>query len=204
MSSVSRTHIHRDYEGAKIGMWLFLFTELLLFAGLFLAFIVYRTMHLEEFHHAAQALNVSLGATNTVVLLTSSLTMVLSITAIQKGRKNASIAFLLITLLCAAAFCVIKYIEWSTKIHHGIYPNSPHLAGMSHGEVLFYGLYYTMTGLHALHVLIGAGILISMLPGLIRGKINQGDFIKLENGGLYWHLVDLIWIYLFPLLYLVK
>ena len=197
-------HVHRDYQGAKIGMWLFLFTEVLLFAGLFLAFLVYRSTHLEAFHHAAQALNVTLGGTNTVVLLTSSLTMVLSITAIQKGEKRASLFFLGVTILCAVIFTCIKYVEWSAKIHHGIYPGSPHLAEMPRGEVLFYGLYYTMTGLHALHVFIGAGTLIGMIPLISNGNINKGDFIKLENAGLYWHLVDLIWIYLFPLLYLVK
>lgn len=196
--------MHRDYKGAKLGMWLFLFTELVLFSGLFLSYLVYHGMYPEAFKHAASELNVTLGATNTIILLTSSLTMVLSITALQKGRKGKSIFFLALTVLCALGFLVIKYFEWGAKIHHGIYPGSEHLATLSHGEQLFFGLYYTMTGLHGFHVLVGMVALIVSGAMVKRDAITQHDFIKLENVGLYWHLVDLIWIYLFPLLYLVK
>ncbi len=195
---------HRDYIGAKMGMWLFLFTEILLFAGLFLAYFVYRHMHPEDFHIASDTLNVAMGATNTVVLLTSSLTMVLAITAIQKGRRGLSAFLLVVTILCASAFMVIKYFEWTAKFHHGIYPDSPVVNALPHGQTLFYGLYFTMAGLHGLHVLVGMIALCFMLVWLIRGtRVTQKDFVKLENAGLYWHLVDLIWIYLFPLLYLI-
>lgn len=195
--------IHRDYVGAKIGMWLFLFTELLLFGGLFLAFLVYRSLYLGDFAHASDELNVVLGTFNTVVLLTSSLTMVLAVTAMQKGKKKTAILCLLLTMGCALGFMAVKYVEWSAKIHHGIYPNSHYLLELPRGQALFFGLYYTMTGLHAFHVFIGVVVLAWITVMIQKDKITQHDFIKLENAGLYWHLVDLIWIYLFPLLYLV-
>lgn len=204
VAAPAESSTHRDYTGAKIGMWLFLFTEIVLFAGLFLAYAVYHSMYSEEFKQAAEHLNVTLGALNTVILLTSSLTMVLAITALQKGNSRASVRFVLLTVGFALAFMIVKYFEWTAKFEHGLYPNSSHLQTLPHGEVLFYGLYFTMTGLHGLHVLIGALVLLGMIPFIRNTSINKNDFIKLENAGLYWHLVDLIWIYLFPLLYLVK
>jgi cytochrome c oxidase subunit 3 len=194
---------HRDDTGAKIGMWLFLFTELLLFGGLFLIYSVYRFKHPEDFHHAAAELNVFLGTVNTLILLTSSFTMVLSIHAIQKGEKNRSMFFLGLTILFGILFLVNKYFEWGAKIEHGIYPNSPELLTRNHGEILFYGLYYAMTGLHGVHVLAGVILLSVILFFVAREKINADTFISLENSGLYWHLVDVIWIYLFPLFYLI-
>ncbi|MCX7880405.1 MAG: cytochrome c oxidase subunit 3 family protein [Ignavibacteria bacterium] len=196
-------HTHKDFFGAKIGMWLFLFTEMLLFGGLFLAYMVYRLQYSIDFVIAAQDLNLLLGTINTIILLTSSLTMALSIAAIQRGRKALSIFFLLSTIGFALAFLVIKYFEWTAKFHHGIYPNSPELLNKPNGEIIFYGLYYSMTGLHALHVVVGAILLLFMLLFLWRNKIHKEDYIKLENSGLYWHLVDLIWIFLFPLFYLI-
>lgn len=195
--------MHKDYTGAKIGMWLFLFTELLLFGGMFLVYSVYRTMHPEAFHHAAMELNVLIGTINTVVLLTSSLTMVLAITALQKGGRKLSVLFLVLTIAMAGVFMVNKYFEWSHKIHLGLYPNSPDLLDLPPGEILFYGLYYLMTGLHGFHVLVGMIILSVVAVMVWRGSITQTDFVKLENSGLYWHLVDLIWIFLFPLFYLI-
>ncbi len=194
---------HRDDTGAKIGMWLFLFTELLLFGGLFLLYAVYRYIHQEEFHHAAAELNLVMGTANTLILLTSSLTMVLSISSIERGNKKSSILCLVLTILLGAAFLINKYFEWSAKIHHGIFPDSPDLLTRSHGEILFYGLYFVMTGLHGLHVLIGIVVLSVMLVLVIRGRIGPSRFVALENSGLYWHLVDIIWIYLFPLFYLI-
>lgn len=194
---------HRDYTASKLGMWLFLFTELLLFGGLFLAYAVYRTLHPEAFHHAAMELNTIIGTINTVVLLTSSLTMVLSITVLQKNSRRLSALFIFLTIILAGVFMVNKYFEWSAKIHHGIYPNSPDMLTLPNGEILFYGLYYVMTGLHGLHVLIGMVLLGVILAGVWRRSITSTDFIKLENSGLYWHLVDLIWIFLFPLFYLI-
>ena len=195
--------IHRDDEASKLGMWIFIFTELLLFGGLFLVYAVFRAKYSEDFHIAAMELNAFVGTTNTVILLLSSMTVAMSITAIQKGNKDLSIKLIAATLLLAAIFMVNKYFEWSGKIHHGLYPGSEVMLGLNRGQLLFFGLYYATTGLHALHVFIGMAILAVMLFRIKSGKITHDNFVHLENGGLYWHLVDLIWIFLFPLLYLV-
>jgi cytochrome c oxidase subunit 3 len=197
-------HIHRDDVGAKMGMWLFLFTEVLLFGGMFLIYAVYRYQFPDQFRVAAMELNTGIGTLNTVILLTSSLTVALSIAAIQKKNKFFSILMLSITILFALMFMVNKYFEWSAKFSHGIYPGSEDLLNRPDGQILFYGLYYVMTGLHGLHVIIGVVILLFMLVFIVRNKITFGNYIKLENSGLYWHLVDLIWIFLFPLFYLIQ
>ena len=194
---------HRDYTGAKIGMWLFLLSEILLFGGLFILYSTYRYKNPIEFHLAAWELNRVLGTLNTLILLTSSLTMVLSISSIQKGNRRGSASFLMATIFLGLLFLIIKYAEWTAKIEHGIYPNSPRLLGRSKGEILFYGLYYSMTGLHGLHVVVGILVLSAMLFLMMKGKINENRFIPLENSGLYWHLVDIVWIFLFPLFYLI-
>jgi len=194
---------HLDYTGSKLGMWLFLFTEILLFGGLFLIYSVYRAVHPEEFHAAAKELSTTVGAINTVVLLTSSLTMALAIAALRQGKRNASIIYQSITILFGIAFLVNKYFEWSGHIQQGIYPNSPELLSRGHGEILFYGLYYVMTGLHGLHVIAGLVLIGIMLSFTLKGSVSGDTFGRLENTGLYWHLVDVIWIYLFPLFYLI-
>ena len=193
---------HRDDVGAKVGMWLFLFTELMLFGMLFLIYAVYRASYTEDFHHAALELNVALGSFNTFVLLTSSLTMVLSIAALSRRDKSLSMSLLLATIVLAGLFMVNKYFEWMAKIHHGLYPGSEHMRELPHGEQLFYGLYYTMTGLHGLHVIVGIVLLSFMLYRVAKDKITPDRYVMLENSGLYWHLVDLIWIFLLPLFYL--
>jgi cytochrome c oxidase subunit III len=198
------SHIeHRDYVGAKLGMWLFLFTEIILFGGMFLLYSIYRDVHSADFHEAGTEMSVAIGAVNTLILLTSSLTMVLSISAIKRGAANRSILFQAATILLGLAFLGNKYMEWSDHIRHGFYPDSPALLTMSHGKILYFGLYYVMTGIHGLHVLIGAGVICFMLVLTKRGVITSGDYVKLENTGLFWHLVDVIWIYLFPLFYLI-
>jgi len=199
----NKEETHRDYAGAKLGMWLFLFTEMLLFGGMFILYSVYRFNYPAEFHTAAKELDTTIGAVNTLILLTSSLTMALSIAALHKGNKQLSLVLQVVTMLLGAAFLGNKYMEWGVKIHHGIYPNSEHLLSLGKGQILFYGLYFVMTGLHGLHVLIGIGIFMFMFNFTVRGKITAGDAVKLENSGLYWHLVDIIWVYLFPLFYLI-
>lgn len=194
---------HRDYTGAKIGMWLFLTTELFLFMGPFMLYAVYRYRYTLDFHNASSGLNLALGTVNTVILLTSSLTMALSVSTIKKGNKRLSVLFLMMTILFGAVFLVNKYVEWGTEIGHGIYPNSAVLLGHSRGEILFYGLYFFATGMHGLHVFAGIILLSVMAVMAGKGKIDQSDFIKIENSGLYWHLVDIVWIYLFPLFYLI-
>lgn len=196
--------VHRDDVGARMGMWLFLFTELLLFGGMFLVYSVYRLEYIQQFRIAAMALNTTVGALNTIILLTSSLTVALSITALQKGNRILSITLLIMTNILALLFMVNKFFEWSAKISHGLYPGSEELLNLPDGQILFYGLYYIMTGLHGLHVIIGFIFLTTILVFIIKGKVNENNFVKLENAGLYWHLVDLIWIFLFPLFYLIQ
>jgi len=196
-------HTHRDDYGARMGMWLFLFTELILFGGMFLVYSVYRFTNQAEFHLAATELNTIIGTFNTAILLTSSLTMALSITAIQKDNRTLSIFFQLLTILLGLFFMVNKYFEWSAKINHGLFPGSEELLAKSSGEILFFGLYYVMTGLHGLHVLVGMVLIAAMAGFTSRGIITHDNYVKLENTGLYWHLVDIIWIFLFPLFYLI-
>jgi cytochrome c oxidase subunit III len=206
LSSTEHTagaHVHRDDIGSRLGMWLFLFTELILFGGMFLLYSVYRFQYPNEFHLAAKELNTIMGAFNTAVLLTSSLTMVLAIIAIQRNQKALSILLQMITIFLALFFLVNKYFEWTAKFHHGIYPGSEELLSKSSGEILFFGLYYVMTGLHGIHVIVGM-FLIAVMTRMTRNDIITKDsYVRLENAGLYWHLVDIIWIFLFPLFYLI-
>jgi cytochrome c oxidase subunit 3 len=196
-------HIHRDDVASRMGMWLFLFTELLLFGGMFILYSVYRFTHPNEFHLAAKELNTVIGTFNTAILLTSSLTMALSIAAIQRKQKSLSIIFQLLTIVLALGFMVNKYFEWGAKFHHGIYPGSDTLLSKPSGEILFFGLYYVMTGLHGLHVIIGVVIIAFMTRFTLKDVITHDNYVKLEAAGLYWHLVDIIWIFLFPLFYLI-
>jgi cytochrome c oxidase subunit III len=194
---------HKDYAGAKLGMWLFLFTELILFGGLFLLYAAYLARYPHEFSAGGKELNVVFGAVNTVVLLTSSLFAAMSVTAVQRGQQRTSVRLLLGTIGCALLFLGIKYVEWSAKIHHNIYPGSIRLTTGPPGESVFFSLYYLTTGLHGLHVLIGGTLLTFVAVRVQQGKINSGNYSWLENGALYWHLVDLIWIFIFPLYYLI-
>ena len=196
-------HAHRDDIGARMGMWLFLFTELILFGGMFILYSVYRYKYPEAFHLAAKELNTIIGTFNTAILLTSSLTMALSITAVQRKQNALSVFFQMLTIVLALAFMVNKYFEWSAKFHHGIYPGSDTLLGKPAGEIVFFGLYYVMTGLHGLHVIIGIVLIAVMIRLTSKGIINNDSYVKLESAGLYWHLVDIIWIFLFPLFYLI-
>ncbi|MCK5691350.1 MAG: cytochrome c oxidase subunit 3 family protein [Bacteroidales bacterium] len=194
---------HRDDEASKLGIWLFIFTELLLFGGLFVTYAVYRHAHPQAFHMAAQQLDVVIGTINTVILLISSMTIAMATTAIQKKDKRTTLILIVITLVLALVFLINKYFEWGAKIDHGIYPGSPLLEELGSGDTLFFGLYFFMTGLHALHIIIGMVLIAVILVRVRKGKITFDNFQLLENGGLYWHLVDLIWIFLFPLLYLI-
>ncbi len=195
---------HKDYAGDKFGMWLFLFTEILLFGGLFLLYAVYLHRYPAEFHQGGQELSRLFGAANTVVLITSSFTVALAISALQQGRRGLCQGLLAATIALAGVFMVNKYFEWSAKIGHGIYPGSPELAGGAGGTNIFFGLYYVMTGAHGLHVIIGAAILGFCMLRIGQGRVTADNFGLLENGGLYWHLVDLVWIFLFPLFYLIS
>lgn len=203
MTEHTSVHAHKDEIGTRMGMWLFLFTELLLFGGLFFLYSVYRFTHQQDFHIAAKELDTLIGTFNTVILLTSSLTMALSIAAIQKGKTRLSIFLQLFTILLGVGFIINKYFEWIHHINVGLYPGADELLSKGPGQVLFFGLYYTMTGLHGLHVIIGACVIGTMTSFTIRGIITPENYTKLEAAGLYWHLVDIIWIFLFPLFYLI-
>jgi cytochrome c oxidase subunit III len=194
--------VHKDLEGAKLGMWLFLFTEMVLFGGLFLLYSAYRAKYTADFHRSGQELNAVIGVANTIILLTSSLTVAVSVTALQRGNKKLSLICLGMTIVFGVAFLANKYIEWSAEIRHGMFPNSPELLNHPDGVKMFFGLYYSMTGLHGIHVVAGIILLSFMFDFVRRNKITTSDYIKLENAGLYWHLVDIIWIFLLPLFYL--
>jgi cytochrome c oxidase subunit 3 len=203
---MSQNHAHTepvDHEAGKIGMWLFLFTELFLFGGLFLVYAVFRSQHSESFHAAAYELNTFIGTLNTVALLISSMTVAMSITAVRKGQIRRAMMLVGVTFILAAVFMVNKYFEWSHKFHYDLYPGSEVMKNLEHGEILFFGLYYMMTGLHALHVIVGMVLLSINFVKLMRRRMSPQTYHLLENSALYWHLVDLIWIFLFPLLYLV-
>lgn len=255
--SIAVAH-HKDYRGSKFAIWLFLITEVILFGGMFLLYSVYRSEYAQDFHHGAAELNTLLGSINTLILLTSSLTMALSIAGVHHGNRKLALWMLALTILFAGGFLVIKYFEWGAKIHHGIYPGSDRLAAFPKGEQLFFGLYFTMAGVHGVHVLVGMVLLTVMFfrvmgqpnaklsfvagHGLqnaegarlavideqgnalwkgekidstiqridvktkywpVKRRFRQEDFNLLENSGLYWHIVDIIWIFLFPLFYLI-
>jgi len=202
-ATLNHGHTHRDDLGSKMGMWLFLLTELLLFGGMFILYASYRYMYADNFKVAAMHLDPLIGSVNTILLLTSSLTVALSIAALQRKQTRFSVYLLLFTIVAGGAFLVNKYFEWSAKIGHGIYPKGPEMANLSDGEVIFYGLYYVMTGLHALHVIVGLVFIGFMVVFILKGKQTFDNFQRLENAGLYWHLVDIIWIFLFPLFYLI-
>jgi cytochrome c oxidase subunit 3 len=193
----------RDDVSSKMGMWLFLFTEVLLFGGLFLVYMIYRFLYHADFMTASHELNVLIGTVNTIVLLISSMTVAMSITAMQKGDIRLSKRLILLTILAALIFLVNKYFEWSAKFEHGLFPGMEHYNTLPNGERLFFFLYFFMTGLHALHVIVGGAFLLFVVRAIKKNKVSQDRYMLLENAGLYWHLVDLIWIYLFPLFYLI-
>jgi cytochrome c oxidase subunit 3 len=199
------TH-HPPYnpDGSRLGMWLFICTEILLFGGLFLLYSVYRYRYAEAFHAASSLLDRTFGTINTIVLITSSLTVVLSIFELRKGNGARARLWLLVTILCGLAFLVIKSFEWGAKFEHGLYPNAPHLMSLGFGEILYFGLYFTMTGLHAIHVIVGMSIFGNVFTRIGKGTVNAARPALLENSGLFWHLVDIIWIFLFPLFYLIS
>ncbi|MCX6272872.1 MAG: cytochrome c oxidase subunit 3 family protein [Bacteroidetes bacterium] len=197
------TNVHRDDEASKLGMWLFIFTEILLFGGLFIVYSIYRFNNAVAFHLAGEELNDTIGIINTVILLTSSMTVAMSLTAMQKGNIRLCLGMIAVTVLLGLVFLTNKYFEWGIKFEHGLYPGSAFLKELGHGDIMFFGLYFMMTGLHALHIIVGLTILVVVAVFIRKGRIRPDKYAFLENGGLYWHLVDLIWIFLFPLFYLI-
>jgi len=197
----------QEFSSAKLGFWIFLCTELLMFGGLFVAFIYYRSLLPDTWVAASKTLSVPLGTLNTVVLIGSSFTMAMAIRSAMVNKQKQMMTYLVITLLAATAFMVIKLaFEWPPKFHHGTLPGIFYsydgLEGLPKPH-LFYSLYFVMTGLHGIHVLIGMGLIIALIVRARRGQFYSGFYTPLEITGLYWHFVDLVWIFLFPLFYLV-
>jgi cytochrome c oxidase subunit 3 len=205
--------MEQQKEAGMIGMWLFLLTEVMFFGGLFLAYTIYRTTYPQGFLYGSHLLDVKLGGTNTVVLIVSSLTMAMAVYYSQKGDRKKLVAFLVVTLILGLAFLGIKYVEYSTKIHDHLFPalslyhpaeTGPHgvPADLQRPVQVFLWIYFLMTGLHALHMIVGAGLLITMILLAWKGRFTKNYNSPIEISGLYWHFVDIVWIFLFPLLYL--
>ncbi|HEY5673814.1 MAG TPA: cytochrome c oxidase subunit 3 family protein [Malonomonas sp.] len=194
---------HRDDTGDRFGMWLFLYTEVILFSGLFILYAVSLSKFPEQFSEASHKLNIYFGTINTLVLLTSSLTIALALSALQMGRKKQCLILCWTTIGLAIVFLINKYFEWSAEIGHGIYPGSEQLAEMGPGVAAFFNLYYFTAGLHGLHVFIGATLIAVVAVMTAKDKVTSERFTLLENSALYWHLVDLVWIFVFPLYYLI-
>ncbi len=195
----------QQFDSGRMGVWLFLVTEILFFGGLFVAFFIFRSWYFSSFVEAHHHLDKVMGAVNTVVLIFSSFTMAMAVRSAQANEKGKTVGLLAVTLLCAGAFLVIKYLEYSHKIHDGLLPGkwfsaqgftTPHPG-------IFFAIYFVMTGIHGLHVVIGMGLILWVLLRAQNGEFSSRYYAPVEGVGLYWHLVDLIWIYLFPLLYLV-
>ena len=192
-------------EASTLGMWVFLVTEVLFFGGLFLVYLVYRSTYPEAFIAGSHELDVLLGGINTAVLITSSLTMALAVHAAQTGHRRTLMIFLVVTMVLGAAFLGIKSVEYYHKFveHHVPGPGFQFEEEYIRHAQLFFSLYFIMTGLHALHMIIGLGIMLVMFWLAWRGTITAEYYSPIEVSGLYWHFVDIVWIFLFPLLYLL-
>ena len=197
---------HQEFDSCKVGMWLFLLQEVLFFAPLFVGYALFRVLHYDAFLEASKLLNWKLGALNTAVLITSSYTMALGVNAAQRGLKDKTVRYLGITIFLACAFLLVKYFEYEHKIHEGMLPAKLYTyEGTKEIQTpLFFSLYFMMTGLHAIHILVGIGLLIWILLRARKDEFGPHFFTPVELIGLYWHFVDLVWIYLFPLLYLIR
>ncbi len=207
-------------DAATFGMWVFLVTEIMFFGGMFAAYMLYRMWYFPGFAAASSELDIALGGTNTVVLIGSSLTVAMAVHAAQLGKKNQTVALLIATGILGLVFLVIKYFEYKVKIlgHHlpdgttvTLFPaagffdvsQNAELAPIASQVRIFMVLYFALTGMHALHMIIGIGVLAVILRMAIRGDFTKEWYIPVEIFGLYWHFVDIVWIFLFPLLYLV-
>jgi cytochrome c oxidase subunit III len=203
-----------QFDSGRMGVWIFLVTEILFFGGMFCSFAVFRSWYFEAFKQAHEHLDKVMGGINTVVLICSSLTMALGVRCAQRTKRKATVVMLALTILFACTFLVIKYFEYHHKLEEGLLPGkffghpwfnlaeTSHIAG-SPNQGIFFAVYFMMTGVHGLHVAIGIGLIAWILRRAARGEFSSRYYAPVEGVGLYWHLVDLIWIYLFPLLYLV-
>lgn len=197
--------IVQQRESVSFGMWIFLLTEIMFFGGIFFSYAIYRNMYPAMFHEMSHHLDVTLGTINTGVLLTSSLTMALAVNAAQRGLHRRLITMLSVTTLAGVGFLVVKFFEYKHKFHVGSVPGPLWNFENDFGDQaqLFYSLYFGATGLHGFHVLIGVVIMAVFVVQAMRGQLPQGRAQRVEMLGLYWHFVDLVWIYVFPLFYLI-
>lgn len=210
-SHPSHLHHHfvdsnQQFDSAKVGMWIFLVTEILFFGGLFAAYIIYRAWYPELFTLASAELSTIWGSVNTIVLIGSSLTVAMAIKSAQKNQQKNIMINLGITIALACIFMLIKYFEYSHKFEIGIFPGEAYnYDGVDHDQAnIFFSIYYMMTGLHGIHVIIGIGLMIWMMIKASKGTFSSEYYTPVEITGLYWHLVDIIWIFLFPLFYLIE
>jgi len=197
--------VEQQKNASTLGMWLFLVTEIMFFGGMFTCYIVYRSLHPAAFVAASHELDITMGAINTAVLICSSLTMVLAVSAAQMGQRKSTVAFLILTILLGTVFLGIKAVEYHEKfVHHHVPGASFHFDGPDPASAqLFFSLYFAMTGLHALHMVIGIALLAILAVRAQRGFFTADYYTPIDMTGLYWHFVDIVWIFLFPLLYLL-
>jgi cytochrome c oxidase subunit 3 len=198
--------MQQQKEASTFGMWLFLLTEVLFFGGIFFAYMLYRMWYFDAFAEASRDLDLMLGGFNTVVLIGSSLTMAFAVRSAQTGSSRGTVRWLILTMILGAVFLGVKVVEYSHKfeVGHVPGPNFHSTSPWAAQEQIFYSLYFTMTGLHAVHMIVGIVILAIITRMAAQGKFNESYHTPVEMTGLYWHFVDLVWIYLFPLLYLVE
>ncbi len=200
--------LEQQQEAQTLGMWAFLITEVMFFGGLFAIYAVYRFAYLDAFAEASRELNLTLSTINTFILLCSSLTVALGVRAAQTSKHFQLIGYIIATLVLGTAFIVIKIFEYADKISHNVFPGPNfeyHGATAAYTEAaeLFFGIYYCMTGLHLIHMFIGAGLLTWLLIRSLMFHFSEKNFVMVEICGLYWHFVDVVWVFLFPLLYLI-
>ncbi len=199
-------HFHnmaQQLEASILGMWVFLVTEVMFFGGLFMAYLLYRNMYPDAWLAGSNELNEVLGGVNTLVLIVSSLTMALAVRAAQVGHRMAQIANLILTIIFGSIFLIVKYFEYAAKFEHHLVPGSSFDPAREPAQQLFFSLYFMMTGIHALHMVVGIVLLFIILRMAWKNQFNADYFAPVEVTGLYWHFVDIVWIFLFPLLYLI-
>jgi len=197
--------LEQQHDAATLGMWIFLVTEVMFFGGLFAGYTMYRSVYPSAFAEGSRLCEVALGASNTLVLITSSLTMALAVYAAQRGRRRLIVVFLAATMALGVVFLGVKFLEYFHKYQEHLVPglNFAHGGPSARQVELFICFYFGLTGLHALHMIIGLGVLIVMTVFAWRGRFSPAHHAPIEVAGLYWHFVDIVWIFLFPLLYLV-
>ena len=197
--------LDQQHEAATLGMWVFLVTEVMFFGGLLMAYLLYRMWYPEAWAEGSLDLDIRLGGFNTVVLIASSLTMALAVRSAQTGARKPTVVWLLLTIALGLTFLGVKVIEYAEKFHLNHVPGPNFVYEGPHaGQVqIFFSLYFGLTGLHALHMIIGVGLLSVLTWMASRGRFTPEWYTPVELSGLYWHFVDIVWIFLFPLLYLV-